>query len=62
VESRNNFRIYDRFFCTAIVAGAVVLPSTTNRYTLRKNIFTSATGVNTMNSLRGEPMYYRGAT
>jgi hypothetical protein len=47
---------------TAIVAGVSVLPSTTNRYTsLRKNTFTAATGVNTMNSLRGEPIFYRGA-
>jgi len=47
---------------TAIAAGAATLPTTTNRYSsLRKSVFTSATGANTMNSLRTEAMFFRGA-
>jgi hypothetical protein len=46
---------------TAITAGAAVLPTTTNLYTmLRRSTFTSATGANTQNSIRSESMFYRG--
>ena len=48
---------------TAIAAGVATLPTTTNRYTsMRRSVFTSATGINTMNSLRTEAMFFRGAT
>lgn len=47
---------------TAIAAGASVLPTTTNKYTtLRRSVFTAATGINLMNSLRGEAMFFRGS-
>lgn len=46
---------------TAITAGAAVLPTTTNLYTmLRRSTFTAATGANTQNSIRSESMFYRG--
>lgn len=48
---------------TAIAAGVVSLPTTTSQYTaMRKNTFTVATGVNLMNSVRTEAMFFRGAS
>lgn len=47
---------------TAIAAGVAVAPTTTNRYTsLRRSVFTTATGINLMNSYRTENMFFRGA-
>jgi hypothetical protein len=41
-----------------ITAGVSTLPSITSRYSsLRRSVFTSATGVNTMNSLRSEAAF-----
>jgi hypothetical protein len=46
-----------------ITAGVSTLPSITSRYSsLRRSVFTSATGVNTMNSLRSEAAFFRGST
>ncbi len=46
---------------TAIAAGVATLPTTTNRYTsLRRAVFTVATGANLQNSIRSENMFYRG--
>lgn len=48
---------------TAITAGVATLPTTTNRYTsLRRSVFTVATGANLQNSLRTENMFFRGST
>jgi hypothetical protein len=48
---------------SVIAAGVSTLPTVTNRYTsLRRSVFTSATGINTMNSLRSEATFFRGAT
>lgn len=47
---------------TAITAATAVLPTTTNKFTsLRRSHFTAATGINLMNSLRSEAMFFRGA-
>lgn len=46
-----------------IAAGVSTLPTTTNRYTsLRRSVFTAATGANLMNSLRTENTFFRGST
>ena len=47
---------------SVISAGVSVLPTTTNKFTsLRRSHFTAATGINLMNSLRSEAMFFRGA-
>ncbi len=47
---------------TAITAGVSTLPSVTNKYTsLRRSVFTVATGINLMNSYRSDAMFFRGA-
>jgi hypothetical protein len=46
---------------TVITAGVAALPTTTNKFTsLRRSTFTAATGINLMNSLRSEAMFFRG--
>ena len=47
---------------TVITAGSAVLPTTTNKFTsLRRSHFAVVTGINLMNSLRSEAMFFRGA-